>query len=121
MKHVLRMGKKELSPTFLSDIMVTAFDGDYGGSLFWADVESYQIQADHWEWVIVADKYEDTEPPRKVTHETLTLGMQRILDMPDGRYEGLKERIQELDAGSLDANDADSIVQFGLFEKEVYA
>lgn len=125
----------EVPEAFLGNILVTAFDGACGGSWFWCHSnreipinERFLMDDDDdvlsiWRHVhIITDHEEDAF---KVDHNVLIRGMQAILEQPDGHWETLKRHIgqgvMDDDAGDIDANEADTIVQFGLFGKEVYA
>ena len=146
--HTLKT-RLEVTEEFLSDLMITAFDGQYGGCWFWATSQEIALgpwletneEADRWLsakiqkedelelWAEARDnnpKAEGTAKVWHVTHQTLVLGMQRILDKneADGGYYGTSATIRggvaEDDAGDIDANIADSIVQMGLFGEEIY-
>lgn len=126
----------EVPHTLLGDLMVTAFDGQYGGvwRCGWAtDVEYHIDKAEKaidnvWKAVTITTNYDEDldewpSPTVKVDWAMLVKGMQLIL--ADEKYDGsLRKRIAQAimddDAGELDANDADTIVQMAVFGKEVY-
>lgn len=126
---------------FIGDILVTAFDGTYGGSWFWAKNGSGSWPAlKDGQWAEVHIKF-DVMSIRNLTlrnlyrqelarrgyvtvdQETITVGIARILSDDSYRQsfrDRIRKAVQELDAGEIDANDADSIVQEGLFGTQVY-
>lgn len=78
-----------LTPEFLGDVMVTAFDGAHGYSWDawampatddWLEKEGDDAVTEIWTKVVVKDKYGDEPDVYTVTHETLAKGIQRILD-----------------------------------------
>lgn len=133
MELTLKM-EVEIPEKLLGDLLVTAFDGAHGGCWFWCHSDGdYQINERFvmddpenvlsiWRKVqIVTDEEDDAYA---VDHSNLASGMQLIMNQPKGKYNKLKALIGEAvmndDAGVLDANDADTIVQFALFGEEVY-
>lgn len=127
--HVLLDGKAR---RFLSDILVAAFDGSHGGSWFWAKPHR-PAPGDFWviteggptesdqTWLatyIEENDFEESEPKvYKVTYAVLVKGLQELIDAGD---DNIQQAVFDADAGMIDANDADSIVQQGLFGKQVY-
>lgn len=132
-----------LAPDFLGDILVTAFDGQYGGCWYWAGSGEKpwpEIQKDSANWETVYIKFDVEDCPTeaqiaqyvkdiatggvKVGVEEISVGIARILtseDYSDGLKARVREACVESDAGEIDANDADCIVQEALFGKQVYA
>lgn len=130
----------ELTPEFCGDVLVTAFDGGYGGSWYWADPsgDAWPVTvsgiSDDAVWHEVHIKWDFSDCPSpvmqylyqeaykangyvKVDHEVVRVGLQWAIDQ--GRQFAL-EAVREMDAGEIDANAADTIVQHGLFGKEIY-
>lgn len=116
----------------LSDLMITAFDGTYGGCTSYGCFEavSYDIDPDKstggWKAVTIRELPEDGKPfaEHRVTWETLVLGMQRLLnknDLRDDIREAIQEAVFNADGGEIDAGMIDTIVQFGLFNQEKYS
>lgn len=135
--------KAEVPEDFLSDVLITAFDGDHGGSWFWAKphrpapddfwviTDGLPTESDsRWlatyiedreeqeEWMMTRDP-DDPDKPKvyKVTYAVLVKGIQELIDAGD---DNIQQAVFDADAGMIDANDADSIVQQGLFGKQVY-
>lgn len=128
--------KRELPAEFLGDIMVTAFDGQYGGCWYWASPNTRD-----GEWLIVNDegakasdqiwleaRIQDNEDPDEqwmVNHDVLAKGIERILDgtVEVGRelLGSISQAVQDTDNADIDALGADLIVQAGLFSEQVYA
>jgi hypothetical protein len=118
-----------------SDILITAFDGDYGGCWYWAmpDPEvrvSEQFVMDGpkvddlWRAVGIADK-EEQERRYRVDHETIRVGLRRIVEgdctFGGKPWENRTHILGSLsDPGDIDADIADVIVQAGLFGDIVY-
>jgi hypothetical protein len=116
---------------FLSDILTTAVEG---GISYWSAVHQYQYELDGEIRVHVGER-EGDEPRATVfeindagddfngTRHEITLDVilrgVRIASQIDG-YDVVREATSELDAGMIDANLADDIVQLGLFGLVVY-
>lgn len=132
----------EVPQGMLSDLMITAFDGTYGSCWTWsgpnpAPGKGFNVQEsneagteDVWLSVdIVLDEPVEENGPTEftVSHQTLVLGMQRILDEDSLTHDvwkkfcdRIRQGVFDDDAGELDAGDADAIVQWGLFGQEVW-
>lgn len=126
-----------VTPTteFLSDILTTAFDGSYGGCWYWAraanneeraEASAWRIIDDVWEAVTIADATSGVSPTPvyTATQETIAVGIQRILNDTVKINKSIKARVlsavTEMDAGYIDAGDADCVVQAGLFGEVIY-
>ena len=111
---------------YLSNILVTAFDGDYGGCWYWAEPkgENWLVTdgvGGVWKSCTVREK-EASQPNGKkrwavVDHAMVGRGIQHIIQA--GGHDRLKVRLLAKD-DDLDANDADTIIQFAMFGEEVY-
>lgn len=132
----------EVPHNLLSDVMITAFDGNYGAvwQMGWARSNgSFDIDSkDHWLMVpiqVIDEEGEDEDLPYdhrigvvqkeqyEVTHKTLVAGMHHLLKddrFPSHLKEIVQQAVLEDDAGMIDAPLADSIVQFGVYGKLVY-
>lgn len=134
MTHTIRMELvKEVSTELLDDVLVAAFDGRYGGCWYWAKPtgQGWIIQdcgTDKQTWMGVEITWEDREADGLgsvvVDHAVLVQGMQRMLEATDLRKsirETLEMALMQDDAGDLDADISDLIVQYGLFGEGVYA
>lgn len=113
----------EFNEDMVDQILVTAFDGNYGGSLYWADVleikkESHPYgRSDMWSLILIQDK-EDGEK-HLVDRERLAQGLKLYIEsdmISDGH---LADTIQSV-ATDFDANDADHIVQLAIFGEVQY-
>ncbi|QOC56611.1 hypothetical protein SEA_BITESIZE_41 [Gordonia phage BiteSize] len=138
----------ELTEEFVGDVLVTAFDGQYGGSLFWASwsnrtvslekIEGPNFTADVWTaaWITfdVEESCDDKPHMKMIYSQAMEAGGLKIdSDMIAAGISGLLakagpttrrtvlEAIVSNDAGDIDANIADSIVQYAIFGEEVYA
>ena len=110
-----------LTDEFLRDVLTTAIEG---GVTYWSRVTEYQ-----WDnpnpnqvYAVLVDiaEYNDHEPEEhRITLATVVTGIERILARPQLR-QGLAAHIFALDAGEIDADDADVIVQMGLFNEVTY-
>ena len=132
-----------LAPDFMGDILVTAFDGQYGGCWYWAGSGSKpwpEIQKDSASWATVYITFDPADCPTpgqteqyrkdmknggvRVGLEEISVGIARILasdDYSDGLKARIREACMESDAGEIDADDADCIVQEALFGKQIYS
>lgn len=137
-------------PDFWSDVMVTATDGAYGGIWYWADstkspegnnalectkvVNGHDVD-EHWigYWIRTKEAtgsaiWDDKVfySPYRVTWKTLAVGMEYLLAGKDanGRSLPLSDHlvrgVVEQDAGEIDSDLADVIVQLGVFGEVVF-
>lgn len=116
---------REFSSKTLGDILVTAFDGDYGGSWYWAEPAEenwLKTQGDEWSSVHVKEQESSTEQERTfvITHETVLKGIQKLFEpeVLPGRSDIRKELLDETPAP--DADQSDVIIQLGLFGEVIY-
>lgn len=123
MVHTLEM-RVEIPDNVLAGIMSTAFASDYGACWRWCEpVDGQWLVLDDGEikCVTVCDP---ADPGTKyiVGWDVVQRGMQNIVYI--GGDHSIIDRITEAvfddDAGVLDSGDVDIIVQYGLFEKEIY-
>jgi hypothetical protein len=114
--------ERELTSEFIGDILVTAFDGSYGGCWYWCrpagdgwlTVEGDSGE-DYWKEVEI---YEDEENKALVVSpDVIALGFQRAID---NNYPWAFEAVVSMDAGLIDSLGADVVVQLGLFGEVVY-
>lgn len=128
----------EVPERLLSDILITAFDSMYGGCFMidWCIAHSYDVtpadkengQLESWNSVtIVLDESEasvgDENGRYVVNHDVLSTGIQRMLDNQHVSQEVkdiLTSAVLDDDGGEIDAFLADSIVQNGIFGKDVF-
>lgn len=107
---------------FLRDIFITALEGGIG---YWATCEAYQWQVWPFHAVISADD-DGTEHNYVIDPPVIMNGIRRILSgeclewVSSDLRATLLEATITLDAGDIDANDADSIVQAGVFNRIIY-
>lgn len=121
----------DLSRDFLSDVLTTAFDADYGGCWYWAaprihgtrPLSAWNIDGEVWIAVTIVER-EASGEKRKwcvVDHGRIVKGIERLFSrgcLP-GRND-IRNAILKGDAGDIDANAADVIVQLGMFGELVY-
>jgi hypothetical protein len=138
--------QRELNDEFLEGVLITAFDGQYGGSWFWATTApvsvdgaapaAWRMDGERWLAVRITGD-EGSETGNKVLdallaegvwvdYECLRVGIQRMLDGDpgcgtSGQRETFLEAIADADAGMIDSNLADDIVQCGVFGEQVYS
>lgn len=126
--------ERELSDEFVGDVLVTAFDGRYGGCWYWAAPKvaegdtswlDYDVN-DVWLSVNVVDK-EDANDSKiyRVNAEVIQVGIQRIIDATEVKINEeirnyILRGVLEEDGGDIDSTAADCIVQAGLFNEIVY-
>lgn len=113
----------EFNEDMVDQILVTAFDGSYGGSLYWADVlelkkESHPYgRSDMWSLILIQDR--EGGEKHLVDRERLAKGLKLYIEK-DMISEGhLADTIQSV-ATDFDANDADRIVQLAIFGEVQY-
>lgn len=123
MVHTLEMNV-EIPEALLSDMMITAFDGDYGSCWRWCEPHGdnwFEGEKDEWRSVLVHETVGGDDPPKihKVDWGVLQRGMQTIIhnDRNHSIIGRITEAVFDDDAGVLDSNDLDTIVQYGLFGK----
>lgn len=127
--------KRTLDDEFISNVLITAFDGSYGGCWYWCEADTkflttMKAMGDDSLWTECRIRHEDETGPEGafckhvVDAEVIRVGIQRILDDPDfcGQHirEYVAQGVSERDAGHIDADAADVIVQAGLFGELVY-
>lgn len=114
---------------FLSNLLITAFDGQYGSSWFWAEAVGKdwltEVVGDDellWKSCHIIEKEPHTENARRksavIDHNALGRGIMLLLQHEG--YTNLKIALLERDSGQIDANGADTIMQFTVFGEEVY-
>lgn len=115
-----------VSAEFVHDVFVTACEG---GINYWAEVDQY-----HWSdgngnddlFGFFAVIHDGEDPTKfRVDASVIANGLQRVSAGPvEHLGEGLRANIVKAtiagDAGEIDANDADTIVQVGLFGRIIY-
>lgn len=127
---------KELDEEFLSDVMITAFDGQHGGCWYWAQPHNgswLETNGDTnvltviWQRVCI----KEIEPSELhegqvayVDHAMLAQGISRLLNgdvkVRDDIREAIWRGVNEMDGGEIDIDAADVIVQAALFNEIVY-
>lgn len=117
----------DLESEFLSDILITAFDGSCGGSWYWATpaMDSWLKTDDLldsmgsrlWWSVYIAEREDSSGNQWTVTRGSVLLGIQRAIEEA---YPGVAQAVIEGDAGQVDADLADVIIQYAVFGKLVY-
>lgn len=123
MTHIKVEVEFEFTPDMVDQILVTAFDGNYGGSLYWADVlelkkESHPYgRSDMWSVILIQSQ----EDGRKhlVDKESLAQGLKKYIEDGMISESHLAETINS-EATDFDANDADIIVQLAVFGEVTY-
>lgn len=109
---------------FIDDVLCTALDSAYGGSLYWIG-----------RTLILEGTKADYQV--KCKYEVVSRGGTLVIEDDDGTQSQLnqanfEQAIQrwatdrglnatELDAGSIDSNDADAILQLALFGEVIYS
>ena len=123
MVHTLEM-RVEIPDNVLAGIMSTAFASDYGACWRWCEpaADGWLMMAeDEIKSVTVCDP---ADPGTKyiVGWDIIQRGMQNIvhLDRDHSIIGRITEAVFDDDADVLDSGDVDTIVQFGLFDKELY-
>lgn len=110
---------------FIGDILVTAFDGAYGGCWYWAEPKgpNWLVTTnapDVWRSCTIREK--DASSGKKkwavVDHAMVGRGLQRVLQ--HAGYDRLRTAIFAKESGDIDASAADTIIQFAIFGEEVY-
>lgn len=107
-----------LTDEFVRDVYVNAIEG---GINYWASVGEYwHSNPDPAKvYALVEERDGDAPLEHRITLDTVVDGIKAVLAKPQLRT-GLVAHIMALDAGEIDADDADVIVQLGLFEEVVY-
>lgn len=118
-------------------ILVGAFDGSYGASYYWAELNNIVVKKpdnpddwDRWQEVTITDHIEREEGSGEENVYTLnakniTEAIQKFLDenqhMANNTITGyIRRAVQENDPGMIDADAADCIVQVAAFGTVVY-
>jgi hypothetical protein len=123
-------GEIELEPEFVSNILITAFDANYGGCWSWAApagddwllTEKTDADETRWTEVMITDKEEQEYPPvvHVVTDEQIALGLTKMIELGGEWARDAFGWISDQEDADIDAEDANNIVQLGLFNELVY-
>ncbi len=126
MSHKIKI-EVELDDEFLEDVLTTAVEG---GTNYWAKVDLNKRDPETLRCIEItfydaeADSPNDENfPPMLVNAEVIARGIQRILStglVNDQIYDCVSKGVRENDAGYIDAEAADCIVQAALFNEIVY-
>lgn len=125
-----------VSEEFLSYLMITAFDGNYGGCWYWCEPDEFRIEGRHhgpangdhedvWLSVTVVNNMQADEKrfqrKYRVDHKILLSGIEKILGSPGAKHHDLVvSAVADNDSGMIDSDVADTIVQLGLWREEIY-
>jgi hypothetical protein len=119
--------KINVSEDFLSNVLITAFDGGYGGCWYWASPhgdDAWDIRGGVWHSVMVEESEGDEEGAHMVNHAVVLRGIERLVNgevrINSELLAHLDQGLREDDAGEVDADVADCIVQAGVFGELVY-
>jgi hypothetical protein len=115
---------RELSVDFIDGIFVTAFEG---GINYWCDHAVSQYEGEH----VVSTKlhYKEDEDEPKTTEvsvdtaavvDALTKIIEGIYQCRVDLREAITRAVFDLDAGNIDADCADVVVQYAAFKELVY-
>lgn len=129
-------GTIELDDEFVSNILITAFDGSVGGCWYWAapahddwltvlrkgdpHPDGGTCIDDLWTKVVVIDKEEPDGPQHVVSAETIAESFNKQIEMGDEWARDAFGWLIDQDEADIDANDADTIVQIAIFGSVVY-
>ncbi len=108
---------------FLNDVFTTALEGGIG---YWAYAEEYENNSDDYFAVVVDAEDENAFDKSTINQETIVKGINKIMNDETLKIsQDLRQHITEAsrtnDASNIDAGDANSIVQVGLFKELVFS
>lgn len=129
--------QRTLDDEFLSDVLITAFDGGVGACWYWCNPDRKGGSAlthtgtgygdPDYRWISMDIKYEDIVNdgwiPATITHEMIGKGIQLAIDgefINDSIKMDIMRAVSESDCGYIDAEAADCIVQLGLFGEVIF-
>lgn len=117
---------KNIGQQFVFDVFITAIEGGIG---YWSISSEYSCEIEGF-YAIVSDCEAeegcDGEFPKdsRIDHHAIVKGINKIIDGEIEISEYIKENIakavSENDAGMIDADCADCIIQAGLFNKIIF-
>lgn len=119
---------RELTDEFVSDVLIVAFDGSLGACWYWskpAPTQWLAVVDDKWKQVLITEP-ESNEPNKVllVDESVVQRGIQLLIEHKVGinndLFVHLMTAVLEGDAGEVDADVADCIIQAGLFGQIVY-
>lgn len=109
---------------FLANILVTIVEG---GSEYWADFREYEWTDGAYYMMLGAsvqmlDREEPESGWKDISLDTIALGLGAIKRSPEkvAASKGILEANRENEAGNIDSNLADDIIQMALFGELVY-
>lgn len=116
-----------VSPMFLADVLVSAIEGGIG---YWSQTLVYKWEdlqpVDFHATILVPDDADPDNDPHQyvITPRKLLEGIQRVLapgfQVNPQIRNAILQSVREDDAGNIDADAADVIVQAALFSEIVY-
>lgn len=127
--------KVDLTPEFLSDVLIIAFDAPHGGCWYWAE-PSINADTEQWAYISPDDKtwtkvtVVETEPSDgkspivyTVNHPAIQRGCELLLKkvIEGADFPTTAVAILQQDAGMIDADAADVIVQYAIFGEVIYS
>ncbi|QNJ55361.1 hypothetical protein SEA_LITTLEFELLA_50 [Gordonia phage LittleFella] len=116
----------EITDELIDHILVTAFDGTYGGSNYWVEeidiARTVTPSGSKWSAasVVVDDEDEDEKQEVFIDAAKLKAGLGIMLKRDTEFSKRMAKVLVENDLGMLDANDADVIVQYAAFGSVVF-
>ena len=109
---------------FIDDVLCTALDSAYGGSLYWIG-RTYILEGSKSDYGVEC-KYEVVSRGGTLVVEddkgnTFQLNQAKFEQAVERWAKNRNLEIESLDAGNIDANDADAILQYALFREVIYS
>lgn len=117
----------EITQEWVDSVVCTAFDGDCGGCWYWIKsfgIDSSNVNGDY-EFTtdiisrggayLISTEDDETDTSRRFNLATLLKGYKKYV-----KWAMKKDRQFYLDPSMIDAEEADIIVQFGLFGEIIY-
>lgn len=116
----------ELTDEMVDQILVTAFDGNYGGSLYWATVENIKMgpeeapngMGSNQRWIEATIKDEDGDR-HFIGAERIGPALKKFIEDDHIRESCLAETINS-EATDFDAGEADHIIQLAIWGTVMY-
>lgn len=111
---------------FTANVVTTAVESGIHGIQYWADVLAYEWKGDDYAQAVIMDRESGRPHMYPLTHEVIEAGINMIIDrhnamhLDDSYRVAVRIAVEDNDAGQIDSELADQIVQAATLGDVVY-